>query len=112
MACEKCWGDAYLRMRSNPYKTQAEHYRELLEERKGNPCSKEQQRGAAAALEDFGGGRMSETQRVIPIEEVEEILRAQEVVWLHGLGHCQMFKLLQDLKKAARYPWEAKPSYK
>lgn len=37
-ACEKCWGDAYLRSLCNPTKTQAEHYRELLEERKDNPC--------------------------------------------------------------------------
>ena len=37
-ACEKCWGDAYMRMLANPSKAQAEHYRDLLEERKDNPC--------------------------------------------------------------------------
>lgn len=45
MACEKCWGDAYLRSLSQPEKTQAEHYGDLLSERKDNPCTPEQQRG-------------------------------------------------------------------
>jgi hypothetical protein len=39
MMCEKCWADAYDRMMFvNPLKTQAEHCRELLEERRNNPC--------------------------------------------------------------------------
>lgn len=37
--CEKCWGDAYVRSLSTPGKDQAEHYRDLLEERKGTPCA-------------------------------------------------------------------------
>lgn len=41
--CEKCWGDAYLRMLSNG-KSQAENYRELLEERKNSPCKPEEPR--------------------------------------------------------------------
>jgi len=44
MACEKCWGDAFLRMLMNG-KGQAENYRDLLEERKDNPCTPEEQRG-------------------------------------------------------------------
>lgn len=44
-ACEKCWRDAYLRHLYNPCKSQAEHYQELLEERKNNPCTEAQQRG-------------------------------------------------------------------
>lgn len=44
MACEKCWGDAYLRMLVTG-KSQAECYRELLDERKDNPCSAEDQAG-------------------------------------------------------------------
>jgi hypothetical protein len=53
MACEKCWGDAYLRTLSDPGKTQAEHYRDLLEERKERPCSPAQQeRGYEPATED------------------------------------------------------------
>jgi hypothetical protein len=44
MACEKCWGDAYLRMIING-KGQAENYRELLEERKDNPCTPKEERG-------------------------------------------------------------------
>lgn len=43
-ACEKCWADAYLRSRQSG-KSQSECYRELLEERKGSPCTPEQQRG-------------------------------------------------------------------
>ena len=47
MACEKCWGDAFIRMWLSGYiKTQAECYVELLEECKDNPCTpEEQQRG-------------------------------------------------------------------
>jgi hypothetical protein len=45
MACEKCWGDAYLRWMSNPEKTQAEHYQDLLDERLNTPCSLAQQAG-------------------------------------------------------------------
>ena len=46
MACEKCWGDAYFRYRFvDSSKSQAEHYRELLKERKDNPCTKEEQEG-------------------------------------------------------------------
>ncbi len=37
--CEKCWGDAYRREMDNPSKCQAEHYHDLIEERKNNPCS-------------------------------------------------------------------------
>jgi hypothetical protein len=44
-ACEKCWGDAYVRFMSNPFKDQVEHYHDLLEERKDNPCSPEEQAG-------------------------------------------------------------------
>ena len=49
MACEKCWGDAFLRMLVNG-KEQAENYCELLEERKGNPCTPEEERGEVAGL--------------------------------------------------------------
>lgn len=41
--CEKCWSDAYLRFVVNPNKSQTEHYYDLLEERKNNPCSQEEQ---------------------------------------------------------------------
>lgn len=43
--CEKCWADAYMRSLGDRTKTQADHYRDLLEERKDKPCSKEEQRG-------------------------------------------------------------------
>jgi hypothetical protein len=43
MACEKCWNDAYRRWYFDPSKSQAEHYAELLEERKNEPCTKEEQ---------------------------------------------------------------------
>jgi hypothetical protein len=46
MACEKCWADAWLRSYVTGWvKTQAECYAELLEERKDNPCSKEEEIG-------------------------------------------------------------------
>jgi len=43
-ACEKCWGDAYLRSMGSG-KSQPEMYTELVEERKENPCSEKQQVG-------------------------------------------------------------------
>ena len=48
--CEKCWGDAYIRMRINPCKSQAEHYGDLINERKENPCTPEQQAGLDARV--------------------------------------------------------------
>ena len=33
MLCEKCWNDAYIRMLTNPAKTQMDHYMDLLKER-------------------------------------------------------------------------------
>ena len=50
-ACEKCWADAFHRWMCNPYKSQAEHYKDLLEERKDNPCSEEEQRGKEYIME-------------------------------------------------------------
>lgn len=44
-ACEKCWKDAYGRMRNDPSKSQTEHYHDLLKERENNPCSAEEQKG-------------------------------------------------------------------
>ena len=46
-SCEKCWNDAHSRMRATG-KDQAECYRELLEERKDNPCTPEEQAGEGA----------------------------------------------------------------
>lgn len=44
-SCEKCWGDAYLRSVNHPMKSQAEHYSDLIEERKNNPCAPKEQAG-------------------------------------------------------------------
>jgi hypothetical protein len=44
-ACEKCWADAYRRMLCEPSKSQTEHYMDLLDERKGSPCSQQEQSG-------------------------------------------------------------------
>jgi len=44
-ACEKCWEDASRREFSNPMKSHAEHYHDLLEERKDHPCSPKEQAG-------------------------------------------------------------------
>jgi hypothetical protein len=44
-ACEKCWGDAYMRVLSDSSKSQAEHYEDLLRERKDHPCSQKEQEG-------------------------------------------------------------------
>lgn len=50
-ACEKCWGDAYRRMMMLGG-SQTEHYYALLEERKDNPCTPEEQRGDNTPAED------------------------------------------------------------
>jgi len=41
--CEKCWSDAAMRQFRDTGKAQVEHYLDLLEERKDNPCSEEEQ---------------------------------------------------------------------
>jgi hypothetical protein len=44
MACEMCWADAYWRsVFGDTSKSQEEHYRDLLEERKENPCNEYEQ---------------------------------------------------------------------
>jgi len=46
MACEKCWSDAFLRAYLSGFvMMQAEAYGQLLEERRDNPCTPEEQRG-------------------------------------------------------------------
>ena len=47
--CEKCWKDAYNRNITNP-KSKAEHYANLIEERKENQCSPEEQAGYDAEI--------------------------------------------------------------
>jgi hypothetical protein len=54
MACEKCWGDAYLRHRMDPRKSQAEHYRDLIHEREENWCTPEEQNGETISKADDG----------------------------------------------------------
>jgi hypothetical protein len=54
--CEKCWDDAYSRSWGGSEKTQSEHYQDLLEERKGNPCSPEEQCGENHLLLDWKDG--------------------------------------------------------
>ena len=45
MWCEKCWRDANRRFFLNPSKSITEYYYELLQERKDNPCTPEEQAG-------------------------------------------------------------------
>lgn len=56
-ACEKCWNDAYSRSLSDTSKTQVEHYNDLLQERKDNPCDRP----------DFSVRNLSE----YPVEELQ-----------------------------------------
>ena len=44
-SCEKCWNDAYTKTHVSPMKSQAEHYTDLVKERKDNPCTPEEQAG-------------------------------------------------------------------
>ena len=50
--CEKCWADAYLRHVHNPHKSQAEHYQDLLFERRDNWCTPEEQNGETLSEEN------------------------------------------------------------
>lgn len=63
MACEKCWSDAYLRMLSEPSKTRAEHYSELLDERRDRPCTPEQERRERPEVEIGQPGHQSKRER-------------------------------------------------
>ena len=45
MICRKCWNEAYLRTFTNPWKSQAEHYSEILEEKAGKICIPKEQAG-------------------------------------------------------------------
>lgn len=58
-ACEKCWYDAYVRSRQDVSKSQAEHYTDLIEERKDKPCSETEQTNRCPQcdepLENSGG---------------------------------------------------------
>lgn len=49
-SCEKCWADAHLRYVCDRSKCQAEHYHDLIKERKNNPCTPEQQAGRDAKI--------------------------------------------------------------
>lgn len=44
-SCEKCWDDAYGRTLADPSRSQAEHYQDLLDERRDSPCSPREQAG-------------------------------------------------------------------
>ena len=71
MICEKCWSDAYLRSYGTG-KSQYQCYLELLEERKNNPCSPEQQSGLTIRAVDEGGSaslQAKSTPEKLPIEE-------------------------------------------
>ena len=48
----KSVGDAYLRHRMDPRKSQAEHYRDLIHEREENWCTPEEQNGTTAEADD------------------------------------------------------------
>lgn len=43
--CEKCWSDAH---RPDPYVSVAKEYARLIEERRANPCTPEEQAGPDA----------------------------------------------------------------
>ena len=42
--CQKCWDDAHLRMQGDSSKSQYDHYVDLMDERRDNPCTPEQRR--------------------------------------------------------------------
>ena len=48
--CETCWADAYSRSLSDTSKTQTDHYNDLLEERKDNPCKPNEQPKSAEEI--------------------------------------------------------------
>jgi hypothetical protein len=44
-SCEKCWHDAHT---GDPYRSVADEYARLIEERRDNPCTPEEQAGEDA----------------------------------------------------------------
>lgn len=66
VSCEKCWKDAYTRSRCKPEKRQAEHYRDLLEERKDHPCTPQEQAGEFWDEEKQCDSRFPATQSLRP----------------------------------------------
>ncbi len=40
--CNKCWNDAALRVGEDSSKSQYDHYIDLIDERRANPCSSEE----------------------------------------------------------------------
>ena len=49
MTCEKCWRDAGMRALSMPYKSQTEHYQDLIKEREDSHCTEAEQKGGCPA---------------------------------------------------------------
>ena len=63
--CEYCWREAYMRMENHPSKSQAEHYHDLLEERKDNPCPEAAQKGIYCPDCDEPGVIVNKTRQYI-----------------------------------------------
>jgi hypothetical protein len=124
--CEKCWADAYMRMRERGG-AQADHYRDLLEERREIPCSAEEQVGQfgadrdAATEGDFdiahvfgenGDGPMVRSANGDGTEADDAALIAGARSWLPLL--CREVRELQAIVtwvegKCAAYPEQAYP---
>lgn len=81
--CEKCWADAYMRAVNNPSKSQTKHYFDLLEERKGNPCTPEQQRGEELNIQEM----IMEEDNILHIPTHQETVDKcfEEIANLHSL---------------------------
>ena len=88
MACEKCWGDAYIRHLNNPSKSQAEHYVDLLEERRSNPCCEKDEKGQFMSnydVIDAGKGRIVKAwHRGVPLEDKarEQLIKTAELPFI------------------------------
>jgi len=55
-ACEKCWADAFRRAYGSG-RCQTDEYQELIEERKDNPCTPEEQCGEMHLVLEYKDGR-------------------------------------------------------
>ena len=63
--CDKCWDDAGLRTQGDSSKSQYDHYVELMDERREDPCTPEQQ-GKFAVTESLRTG----TEVLVPPEKI------------------------------------------
>lgn len=79
-ACEKCWADAYTRMVADGG-SQVRHYHDILRERRGNPCSIEEQTAHTGVDLDAIRREAQAEAQAQEASRIATFLRDQERAW-------------------------------